>query len=124
MHQRGAVRARSDEGERGRRILSGDEAGAVRIWAAVHGRLELVLEAHHSPATAILSPDGTRIAMGAAWGATEITVCDSRSGRVVHTLRGHTGFIESLAYSREGHRLLSASKDGTARLREPRPRTG
>lgn len=41
---------------------------------------------------------------------------DGGAGQTCHTLRGHTGFIQSLAHSREGRRLLSASQDGTERL--------
>jgi WD40 repeat protein len=64
------------------------------------------------------SPDGTQLALGVWWGAPEIRICDASSGETRHLLKGHTGFIESLEYSRDGRRLLSASKDGTARLWE------
>ncbi|MBL9135189.1 MAG: protein kinase [Verrucomicrobiales bacterium] len=62
------------------------------------------------------STDGEYVAVGATWGAGEITLCRVPSGKVEKVLVGHTGFISSLTFSHDGRRLLSTSLDGSARL--------
>ena len=39
-----------------------------------------------------------------------------RSGELLHTLKGHTDDVESVAFSPDGKLLTSGSGDGTVRL--------
>jgi WD40 repeat protein len=59
------------------------------------------------------SPDGKRL----AWGSSDATVkvWDETSSEV-HTLRGHTGWVNSVAFSLNGQKIASASADGTVKI--------
>jgi WD40 repeat protein len=45
-----------------------------------------------------------------------VKVWDSASGRETLTLKGHNGFVASVAFSPDGQRLASASLDGTVKV--------
>jgi WD40 repeat protein len=56
------------------------------------------------------SPDGQRLASGggARFGKIgEVKVWDAQTGQELHTLKGHTGPVTSLAFSPDGEKLLS-----------------
>jgi WD40 repeat protein len=77
--------------------------GGKLVWSAVHG----------SPITAAAVSEGT-IATGASDGT--IRIWRERDGAPVHTLTGHTGAIDALAFSPDGTQLASGGADSTARL--------
>ncbi|WP_299442291.1 BTAD domain-containing putative transcriptional regulator [uncultured Phycicoccus sp.] len=56
------------------------------------------------------SPDGTRLAMPAVGGATE--VLDIASGAVAHTLEGHEAGVISLDFSPDGRRVATGGLEG------------
>src|SRR5262249_14820610 len=56
-----------------------------------------------------ISEDSTRYKPG------ELRVWDARTGEVVHSLKGHTGRIMSVAYSPDGRRIATGGVDGTVR---------
>src|SRR5947209_850007 len=45
-----------------------------------------------------------------------IDLWDVPSGRLLRHLKGHTNFVNALAFSADGHTLASGSYDGTVRL--------
>jgi WD40 repeat protein len=62
------------------------------------------------------SPDGRLIATGCEDEDKDVRVWDSRSGEVVHKLKGHTRKVHSLAFSHDGKWLLTGSWDHSVRL--------
>ncbi len=64
--------------------------------------------------TTAFSPCGSLLAVGADDGA--VFVWDLPTGRLVHSLRGHTGPIWDMAFGPEGAVLLSVSGDGTGSI--------
>jgi WD40 repeat protein len=59
------------------------------------------------------SPDGTRLARNGP--DNTVLLCDTKTGRVLHTLRGHTGPVTFIAFGPGGKRLASASRDETVK---------
>ena len=45
-----------------------------------------------------------------------VNVWDSRTGKLVRSFRGHTGLVSSLAFSPDGRRLYSGSRDTTVKV--------
>jgi WD40 repeat protein len=58
------------------------------------------------------SPDGETIA--SAGGDQSIKLWDLDSGKVLHTLAGHSGWIWSIAISPDGETLVSGGDDNTS----------
>jgi WD40 repeat protein/tetratricopeptide (TPR) repeat protein len=63
---------------------------------------------------AAFSPDGTTLAIGSY--NYDIRLYDAGSGELKDTLRGHTEPLQSLAFTRDGSRLVSAGSDATVRI--------
>jgi WD40 repeat protein len=47
-----------------------------------------------------------------------LELLDASSGQVLHSLEGHTQYIESHAFNRDGRLVVTTSQDGTARVWE------
>jgi WD40 repeat protein len=46
----------------------------------------------------------------------KVNVWDSRTGELVHSFRGHTGLVSSLAFGPDCRRLYSGSRDTTVKV--------
>jgi hypothetical protein len=66
------------------------------------------------------SPDGTRLAAvsGGKGGYPNfsLNVLETATGRILLTLRGHTGIVRAVTYSPDGRSIASSSEDGTVKL--------
>jgi WD40 repeat protein len=62
---------------------------------------------------------GQTLASGSADGT--VRLWGVADGRLLRTLEGHTGWVQSVAFSPDGRLLASASIDGTVRLWGVRP---
>ena len=62
---------------------------------------------------AVYSPDGKHIATAGSLGA---FLWDAETGALLRTFRGHTSGILSVAFSPDGTRVLTGSRDETAKL--------
>jgi WD40 repeat protein/tRNA A-37 threonylcarbamoyl transferase component Bud32 len=89
-------------------------------WRHVHRLCHADLATLELPSTKLdglaLSPDGKRIATGAADGVPRIW--NASDGTLLHELRGHTDKVTHAAFSRDGSRLVTSSDDKTARIWE------
>jgi WD40 repeat protein/serine/threonine protein kinase len=102
----------------GQRLATGGEGNTVRIWDVQTGReVCSPFRGHSKEVYAVaFSPTDERpwIASGGEDG--KVKIWDSRSGELVRTLRGHTGIVSSLAFSPDGNRLYSGSRDKTVKV--------
>jgi WD40 repeat protein len=99
----------------GRRVVTGNWDGSVRVWDVATGRPLVTLAAHNGVVEAVaFSPDGTMLAT--AGDDTTAKLWDLTAGRRLLTLRGHTGSLTALAFSPDRTRLATGGLDGTVRV--------
>ena len=99
----------------GRRILSGDSEGVIKVWDLASGDEVATLEGHTREVyTITYSPDGSRIA--SSGNDATIIVWDAETLEQVLLLRGHSSYVHSLAFSPDGTQLVSGSGDSTLRV--------
>lgn len=86
---------------------------STRLWDVTTGKLIHILSNSDRVRDTAFSPDGRRIATASFKIA---HVWDAASGQLLTTLKGHSNWINRLAVSRDGARLVTASEDRTARI--------
>jgi WD40 repeat protein/transcriptional regulator with XRE-family HTH domain len=137
----GGVRGVALSGD-GRLMVSGGFDGSVRLWETESKRLLAALQGDTGVIWGVaLSGDGRLVASGSSVGtvtlwATQavpekgqpratsastdgvVPLWEPEQGRLLATLRGHTGVVYAVALSMEGQLLASGGEDGTVRLWE------
>jgi WD40 repeat protein len=93
-------------------VTSGDD-GTLRLWNPEAGAIDkidpdVVLRCRRPAVAIAYSPDGKRFAAG---GSDAITIWNTSDGVETATLKSRSGEITNLAFSPDGTRLASASKD-------------
>jgi WD40 repeat protein len=88
-----------------------DSGQAIRTLSGPDVTYPSGFEVPTSPDVA-LSPDGRLVAAS----GDDVKVWEVSTGRELHTLRGHTRLIPLLAFSPNGRRLVSGSRDGSVIL--------
>ncbi|MCX5747630.1 MAG: WD40 repeat domain-containing protein, partial [Proteobacteria bacterium] len=96
------------------RVVTSGQDGTTRIWDRASGTEQLVLRQAGEVRRALFSPDGHLIATAGFDGA--IRIWDARTGALAQLIPGHTDRILDLSWHPDGDHLVSASKDGTARV--------
>jgi WD40 repeat protein len=98
----------------GRRLLTGCEDGAGRIWDLERGGPPLRLGTHLGHVRSVcLSPD-EKLALTVSSDDT-IRVWDTATGARRMTLKGHRNTVWGAAFTMDGRQVVSASQDGTLR---------
>jgi len=97
----------------GKWLVSASSDYSARIWSVPSLRLHAVLSEHDDDVDmALFSPDDSRIATCALDRCVRIF---DLKGHCLHTMRGHTGNVLSLAWMPDSRHLISSSVDGTIR---------
>jgi WD40 repeat protein len=100
----------------------------LKLWAADDGGALSEARLERVPRFAVLAPDGRRAAIvtqrGAGFAPSEhdepLTIVDAASGRKLLALDDHTVEITHAAWDPTGERIVSSSRDGTARIWDSR----
>ena len=104
----------------GARVTAAAGVGGPRLWDARSGRPIALPGERLVAATVAFSPEGGLVAAAGQNpnrpGSAEVRVWRAADGVPVQTFRGHTQFIYHVEFSPDGRRLVSASKDRTARI--------
>jgi WD40 repeat protein len=115
----------------GRRVLTESHDGTARLWEAETGRQSRVFWRDSGPVLSVACrPDGRRVLTGSddgtvgLWDAETSKVVDwllrlvrvSLLVKEIHTFQAHPLTVWSVAFSPDGKRVVTGSRDGTARL--------
>ncbi len=100
-------------------LVTGSQDGCIKTWSIASGRcLRKVEHAHDAGITCLAfgaaAGDPAQIYSG-SFDAT-IRVHGLRSGRVLREFRGHTGYVNDIAFVKNGLWLVSAASDSTVRI--------
>ncbi len=101
----------------GKRLATACEDEAGRIWTLQNEPTALLLKGHGYPVTGISwSPDGTLVATSAGdelrpTKAGQVNVWDATTGSIKHQFELHSKAATGVAFSADGHFLLSSSVD-------------
>lgn len=99
----------------GRRVVSGEDGGGLKVLSLVTGTEERALAGHVKKVTAVaVTPDGRR-AVSASRDRT-LKVWSLDTGAEERTLAGHAGAVNAVALTPDGRRAVSGSADGTLKI--------
>lgn len=111
----------------GKYLVSVSWDKTIRVWEVATGETVRVLRGQIGDGldgiihTAALSPDDRLLAVGGRFTGTEeekaaIRLIDFMTGEITVVFKGHGDMINDLAFSPDGNRLISGSRDKTARI--------
>jgi len=99
----------------GRRAVSGDDDGTVRVWDLEAGQLRSAPTGQFGYVHAVgVSADGRRAVSGGEDGT--VRVWGLEAGELRHALTGHDVRVQTVGVSADGRRAFSRGFDGTVRV--------
>jgi WD40 repeat protein len=110
----------------GGRLASSSVDGTIKVWDATASPEPQTIGGQSIQFRGVcFSPDGDRVAFGTvqAWDESKknyadaaVIVSDSRTGQEMLKLSGHTGAVNSVAFSADGRLVASASSDKSVKV--------
>ena len=104
----------------GKWFVSGGEDHQVVLWDTSNWATKWSTNPRDGrPVSSAFSPDSRSVAVGfddASGGRYYVVIWDVATGVKTHTLAGHAGSVNGLAWSQDGTKIASASSDGTGRI--------
>jgi WD40 repeat protein len=100
----------------GHSIATVSDDATARVWDASTGAQTALLTHPAKMVGLAYSPDGLHLATSGASGSHGLIIWDIAAARIVAEMNGHSEFIPNVAFSPDGHRIVSASDDKTARI--------
>ena len=95
----------------GGRLSSGAVDGTISLWDAASGAKIRTFGGYSAGASVAFSPNGAQL----VW-ARHLGLWDAKGGGLIRAFEGHSGWVNSVAFSSDGTRVLSGSKDNTVKL--------
>jgi WD40 repeat protein len=96
------------------RLVLAVAVGGVGLWDVASGHRFCLLEGATTPYA--FSPDGRLVLCTVAKDEKTMRLWDVARGKTVRVLKGHTDWVNAVAFSPDGRLALSASSDRTLRL--------
>jgi len=102
----------------GGRVATGSEDRTARLWAAASGTCVAVLAGHAGDVSSVsFAADGT---LATASEDRTVRFWDAATGALASVLEAHAGEVNACAFSADSARIVTGSKDRTARVFDAR----
>ncbi len=92
--------------------------GDTEVWEVETGRVRFTLKDLQNLFMVRFNPETTRLLVNEAYPSNKVKLWDARTGEPAGVIQGHTNNINDLAFSPDGTRIATASRDKTARVWE------
>ena len=101
----------------GIRCAAADRDGMVRIWDLEEGKSLVEFAAAERPVSSVaVSADGSLLATGSWSGEIRLWSLQADQPKELQRLQGHRGLVSRLVFTPDSKRLVSCSRDKTARI--------
>ena len=94
-------------------LVTADDTGQIKFWDVTTGKQKIMPHLKEKGYYVVLSPDGTTLA---SVGIGNISLWDVATGKLLKTLTGHIGDINSIVFSSDGKTLVSGGRGSTVIL--------
>ena len=100
-------------------------AGRLELWDITTGQMRFHVDnkGGHGVRAVAITPDGSRVVTGNGFGPPEelggehyASVYETEKGNCLHVLTGHTGWVQAVAITADGRRVVTGSWDKTVRV--------
>ena len=121
VHTREGTRVRAAVFSPDNSIFATADLGEITLWKSGSAEMVRTITPTVDPSMAptirslAFSPDGELLASGSQ-DDYKVRIWDTASGRLVRTLNGHVGWVNSIAFTPDGARIVTAGSDGLVNI--------